>query len=193
VFYCRRPPSNAALCEDAKISVKSGGYILWCIHALTNLVIVAVFLVIQKCNDAEKMLKHVNVALHRFVFCKTHPLGRKCVIFGMTWQKGVIGTVDALIRVLLYCRTHCFRSKNMCCVILHTSMVPKWLFCAVHKAVHNHLPCTVCGKLSILTSWLLDTSSRICYTSYVDVSIRIFHPSWMPSLLHAIPLLWKRK
>jgi hypothetical protein len=119
------------------------GYILRCIRALTNLVILIIILVIQKCNDAEKTLKHVNVALCRFVLCKTHSLGWKFVIFGTTWWKGVRGTADALIGALLYCRTHCFRSKNMCCVILHTSMVPKWLFCAVHKTVHNHLPSTV--------------------------------------------------
>jgi len=83
VYYCLRPLSNAALSEDAEISVKSGGYILRCIPTLTNLVILAIFLVIQKYNDAEKILKHVNVALHRFGLCKTHSLGRKCVIFGM--------------------------------------------------------------------------------------------------------------
>lgn len=141
MHYCRQPPSNAVLCEDAEIGVKSGGYILWCIRALTNLVILAIFIVIQKYNDAE-MLKHVSVALHRFVLCKTHSLGQKCVIFGMTWLKGVHGTADALIRMFLYFRTHCFRSRNMCCVILYTSMVPIWLFCALHKAVHNHLPST---------------------------------------------------
>jgi hypothetical protein len=83
VYYCHQPPSSAALCEDAEIGVKSGGYILRCICALTNLVILAIFLVIQKYNDAEKMLKHVNVALHGFVLCKTHSLRQKCVIFGM--------------------------------------------------------------------------------------------------------------
>jgi len=98
------------------------------------------FFVIKKYNDSEMMLKHVNVALHRFVLCKTYLLGRKCVIFGMTWWKGVRGTADASIGVLLYCRNDCFRSNIMCCVILHTSMVPTRLFCAVHKAVHNRLP-----------------------------------------------------
>jgi hypothetical protein len=83
VYYCHRPPSDAALCEDAEIIVKSGGYILRCIRALTNLVILAIFWIIQKYSDAEMMLKHVNVALHRFVLGKTHSLGRKCVIFGM--------------------------------------------------------------------------------------------------------------
>jgi hypothetical protein len=67
VYYCHQSPSYAALCEDAEVSVKSGGYILRCIHALTSLVILAIYLVIKKYDDAEQMLKHVNVALHRFV------------------------------------------------------------------------------------------------------------------------------
>ena len=113
MYCCCQPRSNASLCKGAEISVKTGGYILRCMRALTNLMILAIFLVIQKCNEAEKT-KHVNVALHRFVKCKTRSLGRKCVIFGMTCRNSVRGTADALIGVLQYCRTLCFSRKNMC-------------------------------------------------------------------------------
>jgi len=148
------------------------------------------FFFIQKYNNAEKMLKHVNVSLHRFVLCKTHSFGRKCVIFGMTWWKGVRGTADALIGVLLYCRTHCFRSKNMCCVILHTSMVPTWLFCAVHKAVHNHLPSTAYWQIicsNLLVTWRLFTCLLYWFCrclhmdllSYMDAFITVHDTSCM--------------